>query len=147
MAHPDTHHELRALLKAQKLRATSVRLAVLEALHEKQAPMTHQQVMTALGEDGFDKASIWRILSELSEKGLLRRMDLGDRIWRYELIDACRPIDAHHAHFLCGDCGEVTCLPPLELRTPSGELPVSLQRADFTIRIEGICGNCLEASS
>jgi Fur family ferric uptake transcriptional regulator len=143
--HHDIEEELRGLLHEQKMRVTGVRLAVLSTLHEHQGPMTHEQIMDALSSDEYDRASVWRLLSDLADKGLLRRMDLGDRVWRYELVDACRSIDASHAHFLCGQCGDVACLPPLEIRTRGGDLPGVLSRAEFTIRIEGTCGTCLSA--
>ena len=107
--------------------------------------MTHEQIMDTLPEGKYDRASVWRLLSELAEKELLCRMDLGDRVWRYELVDACRSIDASHAHFLCSRCGTVACLPPLEIRTQAGKLPRALNQAEFSIRIEGTCGACLSA--
>ena len=139
----DVQNELRALLRGQKMRVTGGRMAVLTALHERQAPMTHEQIMDVIGENDFDRASVWRLLSDLADKGLLRRMDLGDRIWRYELVDVCRDIEASHSHFLCEDCGVVACLPPLEIRTREGLLPESLRHAKFTIRVEGICETCV----
>ncbi len=48
--------------------------------------MTHDQIMAVI-DDGFtDKATVWRILSDLSDEGILHRMDLGDRIWRDDLV-------------------------------------------------------------
>ena len=135
--------EIRGLLRGKGLRATASRLAVLVALHERKAPMTHDQIMSTLPPNQHDKASVWRLLSELSEKGVLRRMDLGDRVWRYELLDACRDIAQNHSHFLCNDCGDVTCLPPLSVNDTSGALPDVLQKANFQIRIEGTCGDCV----
>ncbi len=72
--------EVRALLKAQGMRATAQRLAVLVVLHEKKTPMTHEDVMGVLSSGMYDKASIWRVLSDLAGVGILRRMDLGDRV-------------------------------------------------------------------
>ena len=147
-SHPDTvEQELRSLLQSQNMRVTTVRMAVLTVLHEFQGPMTHEQVMGALPDGTYDKASVWRLLSDLADKNILRRMDLGDRVWRYELLDACRSIDASHAHFLCSQCGEVACLPPLEIHTQAGELPEALRRAEFTVRIEGTCGDCMTAAA
>ena len=132
---------MRTLLRKQGLRATAPRMAVLMTLHERQGPMTHEQVMEVLP-GVFDKASIWRILADLAEGGVLRRMDLGDRIWRYELLDACRAVTDDHPHFLCEDCGEVSCLPPLQVWAPDGGLPDVLQGADFRVRIMGRCAGC-----
>ena len=101
--------------------------------------------MEQLPEGVHDKASIWRILADLAEEGLLRRMDLGDRVWRYELIDACRSVKDDHSHFLCEDCGEVRCLPPLVVRDRDGELPDALAGAEFRVRVMGTCADCRAA--
>ncbi len=138
--------EVRAILKSQALRATAQRIAVLVVLHEQQAPMTHEEVMGLLSVGEYDKATIWRVLSDLSGVGILRRMDLGDRVWRYELQDACRTVTDDHPHFLCEACSEVTCLPPLEVRAIGGSIPQALLNADFHIRISGRCGNCAAGS-
>ena len=137
--------EMRSLLRKNKLRCTTARLAVLVVMHEHRAPITHQELMQHLSKGVFDKASIWRILADLSEKGLLLRMDLGDRIWRYELIDSCRSVSDEHAHFLCDSCGVVYCLPPVKLRTQ--KFPEALQGADFHIRITGRCRECVPKTS
>ena len=133
--------ELRALLRRQGLRATSPRLDVLAILHDERSPMTHEALMERLP-GSFDRASVWRILAQLGEKGLLRRMDLGDRIWRYELYDACRAVAPDHAHFLCEGCGDVQCLPALFVRDASGAVPVPLRGADVRIRVTGQCADC-----
>ena len=140
--HNSVDRELRELLKSHRMRVTTVRMAVLKTLHAHESPMTHEQIMESLADGVYDKASVWRLLSELAEKGLLRRMDLGDRVWRYELQDACRTVTDDHPHFLCESCSEVTCLPPLEVRARDGGLPKALLGADFHIRISGNCKNC-----
>tara|TARA_B100000029_G_scaffold80272_2_gene71640 strand:- start:104 stop:547 length:444 start_codon:yes stop_codon:yes gene_type:complete len=135
--------EVKTLLRERGLRATAARIGVLEVLHEERLPMTHEKVMEHLPEGVHDKASVWRILSDLADSGLLRRMDLGDRVWRYELIDSCRAVTDDHSHFLCVDCGAVSCLPPLEIRARHGELPKALLGAQFQVRATGTCSNCL----
>ena len=135
--------EVRTMLRERGLRATSSRIGVLEVLHEKSLPMTHEQVMEQLPGGVHDKASVWRILSDLADSGLLRRMDLGDRVWRYELIDTCRAVTDDHSHFLCVDCGAVSCLPPLEIRASHGELPKALLGARFQVRATGTCSACI----
>jgi Fe2+ or Zn2+ uptake regulation protein len=94
--------------------------------------MTHEQIMAKIPEGTGDKASV-------------RRMDLGDRIWRYELIDKCRDIARDHSHLLCEACGAVSCLPPLIVRTLDGMIPKALQGAEFRIRVMGRCGDCVAA--
>jgi Fur family ferric uptake transcriptional regulator len=137
--------ELKGMLKSKGLRCTALRLASLGVLHEHAAPLTQEQVLAALPEGVFDPASLWRSLAELSEKGVLRRMDLGDRVWRYELLDLCRSISPDHAHFLCDDCGVVRCLPPVQLVARQGVLPDLLQGAQLKLRVSGSCAQCAAA--
>jgi len=141
--HSSCHDELRGRLRELGLRATRPRLAVLAELHEQAGPVSHPELMDLLGEASFDRATVYRILADLSEVELLRRMDLGDKVWRYELIDHCRTIADDHAHFLCVACNRVTCLPELELRpVGGGPLPEELRGADIHLKVTGRCGAC-----
>ena len=139
----DVRTELRSSLRSKGLRATGARLAVMLLLHEQQAPMSHEQLMTGLGKGAFDPASIWRLLSDLTDAGVLRRMDLGDRIYRFELFDDCRDVAHDHGHFLCEDCGDVSCLPEMQLTNAQGQLPAALVGAQFRVRVTGRCGKCI----
>jgi Fur family ferric uptake transcriptional regulator len=137
--------EMRAGLRERGLRATAPRIAVLVVLHEAEGPLTHEQVMEVLPGGAFDKATVWRVLADLADCGMLRRMDLGDRVWRYELRDACRAISEEHPHFMCEACGEVRCLPPLFVRAADGSVPVVLRGAELQVRVTGRCAGCVTA--
>src|SRR5690242_12246509 len=107
--------ELQALLRSSGLRSTTPRLAVLEYFHAHTGPNSHGELFEALSAKGLDRATIYRVLMDLSEAGILSRADHGDHVFRFELkrgIDGA-PHNEEHAHFVCVDCGEVTCLPGL----------------------------------
>jgi Fur family ferric uptake transcriptional regulator len=141
MSEAATQKELRDRLRELGLRATSNRLAVLLVLHQEAAPLSHEALMERLV-GCHDIATVYRTLADLTEAGLLRRMDLGDRIWRYELFDACRTIAGQHAHFLCTACGEVTCLPALDVVPRSGSLPDKIQGVTLHVQVSGRCSPC-----
>ena len=131
-----------ALLRAHGLRATRTRLRVLEQVAMLGQPASHDDVVTALAGAVRDRATIWRVLSDLVEVGILRRLDPGDRVWRYELAGSCQH-QASHAHFLCEVCGIVDCLPPLEVRTTDGlPLPAVLRQQRPHLRLVGRCLSC-----
>ncbi len=143
-AHPKD--EMRARLKEAGLRATRPRLAILVEMHEHAGPLSHPELMELLGVDTFDRATVYRILSDLADATILRRMYLGDKVWRYELIDHCRTIADDHAHFMCVDCNRITCLPELELRPVSGgPLPPELCGAEVHLKVTGRCASCTGA--
>jgi Fur family ferric uptake transcriptional regulator len=68
---------LRERLQAVGLRCTAARLTVLQHLVDNTGPKTHAEVSDALADKGFDRATIYRNLTELTEAGILsRRMRL-----------------------------------------------------------------------
>jgi Fur family ferric uptake transcriptional regulator len=137
--------DIRARLRGAGLRATAARVAVLRILQGHAAPSSHPEVFAALSEDGWDRATLYRNLVDLTEAGILRRVDLGDHLWRYELKSAPatdRHGDAEHPHFLCTTCGDLACLPPLEIPVPKGRVPRSLTAGRVAIEFRGVCDRC-----
>jgi Fur family ferric uptake transcriptional regulator len=94
------------------LRCTAARLTVLQHIVDNAGPKTHAEVSDALADKGFDRATIYRNLTELTEAGILSRVELGDHVWRFELRgkDAAGRHEESHPHFVCTSCGEVSCL-------------------------------------
>ena len=66
----------------------------------------------ALADRGFDRATIYRNLTELTEARLVSRVELGDHVWRFEMrrAHAGHGKKDEHPHFVCTTCGEVSCL-------------------------------------
>src|SRR5688572_1761117 len=116
MARPNAAREaIRRTIREAGLRCTAARVAVLERLHEATRPVTHAELAGRLAGEGFDKATIYRNLVDLAEAGILTRMEVGDHVWRFELRRPGEQDTPQHPHFLCVDCGEVSCLSGIKL--------------------------------
>jgi Fur family ferric uptake transcriptional regulator len=127
-------------IRASGLRATPARTATLILLRRSTSPLTHADVADRLAETGVDKATAFRNLNDLSEVGLLRRTELGDHVWRFEAIDSGES-DQGHPHFLCIDCGSVTCLDKVQLT--AGSRRQSEMIGEVTeILLRGHCNAC-----
>jgi len=87
------------------LRAGAARTAVVELLaREGQCLMSAQEITDRLrGRGSASAASVYRVLDELFELGLLHRLDGRDGIARYEIADPQR----HHHHIVDERSGEV----------------------------------------
>jgi len=105
---------LKSLVRGAGLRCTAARLAVLEQMLTASGPQTHAEVSATLDHRGFDRATIYRNLTELTEAKLVTRVDLGDHVWRFEAKrhggDDGHGHGGDHPHFVCTSCGEVSCL-------------------------------------
>lgn len=106
--------EIRELLKEAGLRSTSARLAVLQRLRQADRPMTHAELSEQMVPIGFDKATVFRNLTDLTEANLVSRTELGDRVWRFEIRDPHDETGGKHPHFVCLDCGQVNCMSDIE---------------------------------
>lgn len=140
-----TAEDLRDRIRARGLRATAPRIAVLQALARAGRPSTHADLATDLAPDGWDRATVYRNLVDLTEAGFVRRVDMGDHLWRFELLaDGEEGHEAsEHPHFLCDACGEIACLPKDVVRlTPSPRGPRALRKKGVQIQIKGRCDRC-----
>jgi Fur family ferric uptake transcriptional regulator len=135
--------ELRSRIRKAGLRSTMARVTVLERLHEATTPLSHADLAAELSPQGFDKATIYRNLVELAEAGMLRRVELGDHLWRFELIREEDEHSAEHPHFVCVDCGEVACLPGASVNV--AEEPGRRSKiGDVTqVLLKGHCERCV----
>lgn len=129
---------IRELLKHLGLRATIPRCLIIEALRSIGHPISHLELTEHLAQAEIDHSTIFRNLVALAESGLVRRVELGDRIWRYEWIDPASGPEGH-PHFVCSRCGQILCLAdggPIRLSAD----PSSLQIQDVILR--GLCSHC-----
>jgi len=132
------------------LRVTSARLAVMQVLMRTRSPVSHAELVVALEGAGFDRATLYRNLMDLTEAGLLERIDLGDHVWRFELrsLGEGPPRKRKgggnsHPHFACVDCGQVSCLPEITLKPKSNlKMPKALSEQRVSVQIRGQCDDC-----
>ena len=128
-----------AICQRNGWKCTSQRLAVYSFVDEN---YTHpgvdevwQHVKKSL--PTVTRESVYRILNEFAERGIIQRLDLIDSA-RYD----CQT--GPQGHFICEVCGEITdfAFPEGALSsadTPSGEV------RHIELRLSGICGKCGQA--
>lgn len=133
--------EIREVLQKVGLRCTAARLAVMQRLRVATKPLSHAELADELIPLGFDKATVFRNLIDLTEVGLLSRSELGDHVWRFELLNQDHPHQGKHPHFVCVDCGSVTCLADVEFDAATKKRAETI--GEITeILLKGHCTNC-----
>jgi Fur family transcriptional regulator, ferric uptake regulator len=140
---PDrTDSPLRDALRGAGLRVTPSRIAVLRLLRASASPLSHADVADRLDDLGFDRATLYRNLLDLTEKGMARRTDVGDHVWRFEAIGT--EADAReHPHFVCNQCGRVECLPDVTVTMPKGvRAPKAIRQNEIEVQMKGVCDSC-----
>ena len=136
--------DVRTILRNKSLRATTSRVAVLRRLLQLATPVSHSELADALAHEAWDRATIYRNLTDLTEAGLVRRTDLGDHVWRFEIVrEGGTEKDGAHPHFVCEDCGVVQCLPNRAVQVHvARSAPRALRRREVHIQFRGVCDRC-----
>jgi Fur family transcriptional regulator, ferric uptake regulator len=138
--------DARQRLRDLGLKVTAPRVAVLRVLELAERPLSHAEVVARLAlhlansdDVVWDRATVYRNLVALESVGLVRISSHAGGIGRYELVrssEACL-----HPHFVCDDCGIVSCLPEAEVVTKRNtRWSKSLRSAE--VQFVGRCPTC-----
>lgn len=99
----DVHDVAAKQLTVIGLRYTSNRRALIDALEDANAPLSIPDLMRAM--PAASQSSIYRNLTDLTNAGVVARVQGTDEWARFELDDAIT--GHHHHHIMCESCGEV----------------------------------------
>ena len=128
------------ILNGAGLRVTKQRIAVLELLIEKRAPVSHAEITAALA-DPLDKVTLYRTLQTLKEAGITHQVQGLDGAWRFCAHDNdAEGCPGGHAHFLCLSCGRMSCLTNQKL--PRVEVPEGNEVEGKQLIVYGRCSGC-----
>jgi Fur family ferric uptake transcriptional regulator len=137
-----TKHAL-DVLESAGYRSGGARRAVVELLGRQDCCLSAQDIFDRLrsARRPVGIASVYRTLETLADLRLVKRVDAGDGIARYE---AATPDGDHHHHLICRDCGKVEAFtdPRLEraIDKVSGGLGYDVD--EHEIVLTGACADC-----
>jgi Fur family transcriptional regulator, ferric uptake regulator len=96
----------RAVLNQSGHHRGAARDAIIDLLADQSCALGAVEIEDRLrsGKRHVARASVYRVLELLQERGLVARLELGDATARFERID---PAGGHHHHLLCDSCGSV----------------------------------------
>jgi Fur family transcriptional regulator, ferric uptake regulator len=130
-------------LSAAGYRRGGARRAILELLDDQSCALSAIEIEDALlaRKREVSRASVYRVMDELEEIGLVQRVEIGQGMVRYEPV---REGPGHHHHLVCDHCGRLQPFTDdgLEraIRRLSDRLP--LRVSEHEIVIHGACETC-----
>lgn len=142
-----------ATLAAAGHRRGGARRALLELLDGQECALTAVEIEDALRARGkgagsrpqigrrVSRASVYRILDELEQVGLVQRVETGQAMVRYERV--CER-EEHHHHLVCDECGVVMPFSDAGLERAISKLSerVPLAVSEHEIVLHGACQDC-----
>ena len=129
------------LLKGSGLKKTTVRLAVLKHLSDHTKALSQPEFETFF-EGRENRVTVYRVLRDLEEKGLIHKVYDLEGTARFALCRSCTEHQHHdeHLHFNCVECKNVFCLDDLNVAVP--QLPIGFKAKSIHFIVEGTCEKC-----
>jgi Fur family ferric uptake transcriptional regulator len=126
-------------------RRGGARREVLGLMSEQPCALSAVEIEDALatGTRRVSRASVYRILEELEQIGMVQRLDLGRGMMRYEPV---RHGGGHHHHLVCERCGRLQPFSDEGLERAiellSDRVPLAVSEHEVVLR--GACASCAD---
>ena len=124
----------------------AARDTLIELLSRQDCALSALEIEDALrtargGTRPVGRASGYRVLDLLQDHDLVNRLDLGDGVARYEIID---PAGEHHHHMVCDQCGQLVPFhdPALERSITLLSDRLGFRTKDHEVTLHGECPDC-----
>ncbi len=132
--------EFRNVCKKLGWKLTSLRFAVYCFLKDNKEHPIVDAVWAAVKREtpAVSRESVYRILNDFAEKGLIAVLDRADVVARYDSNPK------RHDHFFCERCGRVFDFEVVDLEKLVKPLVDKTGRIDYVeARVRGVCRDCL----
>jgi len=120
-----------------KAKVTAPRLSLLLALEQAKKPISAEEL---IAKTKLDKATVYRVLAFLSQKGVIRLIDLRQDKRLYELGRHC-----DHHHVICNTCGKIKAIDICVFQDISQQvlkLSGFNKIHDHSMEFFGLCSQC-----
>ena len=129
------------ILKDAGIRATSIRMEVLNLLYSIDCPVSHKEILENPGIKGFNRVTVYRTLNKLVEVRLVYKVLGRGGFWRFcAHVPGQKGYPGNHPHFLCLKCGSMKCFTDQVL--PWIQVPQGVEVKGKQMLIYGICKKC-----
>jgi Fur family transcriptional regulator, ferric uptake regulator len=125
-------------------RRGGARRAVVELLGQQGCALTALDIERQLErtDRGVARATVYRVLEELEQIGVVGRVEVGDKLSRYEPLHPDG--SQHHHHLVCDGCGELVPFHDEQLERAIAGVArrVAFDVSDHDVTLRGMCSRC-----
>jgi Fe2+ or Zn2+ uptake regulation protein len=143
-AHTLTSTEAQNLLVEYGLNRTKAKVGIVVALAKAKKPLSAIELHGQLGAHSCDISTIFRTLTQLKEKGLVRELNLGEDFSRFEFSPPSKDKHGHHHHYVrCRDCGDIKAIEKCDLSAFEKMIArLGFHNMEHSLEFTGTCSRC-----
>ena len=128
------------ILKKNNLKVTKGRLTLLEELNKSQVPMNTEEIFASADKNTIPSlTSLYRMLNELSDKGIIRKNLYSNGLLYYEFAGS-----EHRHYIVCSKCGKVSPIKecPISDFEKIAEEETGFKVIGHLVELKGVCPEC-----
>lgn len=135
--------EFKGILKANSLKFTTQREAILSTLYNNPQHFTSENLYLLVKQKhpklNIGIATVYRTLSLLEENGIVSTISLGTQGKKFEIAN--KP---HHDHLICSSCGKIVEFENEQIETLQHQIAREngFVLTDHLMQLYGICPEC-----
>lgn len=137
----------RAYLHDRGLKYTPERRVLIEEIFSTHEHLEAEQLLISIRQSGkrVAKATIYRTLPLLVDCGIIKRVEFGDKMARYEHVLGHAP----HDHMVCRTCGKIIEFDSSEVAGLRDTIAAryGFQTSGHRFQIAGLCSDCSGTSA
>ncbi len=143
MGYDELLTEFKNILKADGLKFTSQREAILRTLYDNPQHFTSENLYMLVKQKHPDLnigiATVYRTLALLEENGLVSSISLGVHGKKFEIAN--KP---HHDHLICKECGKIVEFENEKIENLQHQIAKEngFELTDHLMQLYGICSEC-----
>ena len=134
-------HDCKEELQEVSLKATPARIAVMKFLESVDQPVDVNSILAYLRRKDIDidPATIFRMMHDFLEKGVVKQIQFKEGKARYELSNK-----RHHHHLICTNCGKIEEVEGDFLQAMEEQIykDKKFRVKDHSLEFFGLCENC-----
>lgn len=129
------------LLQSFGFRATKIRISIISLFKNATTPLDAEMIRNSLTAQHInaDMATVYRIIRAFIVKKIIRRIELYEGKYRYELHDL-----PHHHHIVCIKCKSIADIDVCNIQTKENLITnkKGFVINNHTLEFFGLCQNC-----
>ena len=127
-----------------KINRTKPKLEIIKMLSKAKNPLSIAEIHHEIGASKLcDISTVFRTITQLKEKGLVKEIGMAENFFRYEFISPKEKKDHHHHHVRCRICGLIKALPFCKLDIFEKMLKkLKFTQMDHHLEFTGLCEKC-----
>jgi len=128
------------------MRLTQIRKKIILFFKKQKKPISYDKIIDYLKKNSisFDRSTVFRNLNFLEKEGVIKKLNFGDGVSRYELV---KENDYHH-HIVCLNCKKIVDFSDKDLDDLIRKIEIKFSKTKkFRIKSHqfdffGYCQNC-----